>query len=185
MLGGLALASGSTIAGNEIQRVGVDFERIFKESNASTLVFLFVAVECPISNRYAPVVNALYDQFSSDDLEVWTVYTDDLFSEESIAQHRSDYEYRAPSLIDFDQALARYCQATVTPEAAVFVREEAGEMRLVYRGRIDDRYVDFGKWRRQPSREDLKEVLAVISRGNARSLEARTTRAVGCYISPN
>jgi hypothetical protein len=169
----------------ELRVVEGDVERIFEESKASTMVFLFVAVECPISNRYAPAVNALYDRFASDDLAIWTVYTDDLFSTESIRRHRKDFEYKARSLIDFDQTLTNFCQATVTPEAAVFARDGDGDPRMVYRGRIDNRYVDFGKWRSKPSKEDLREVLEASLNGEATSLEFRATRAVGCYISPN
>lgn len=169
----------------ELRGVEGDVERIFEESKASVLVFLFVAVECPISNRYAPAVNALYERYASDDLAFWTVYTDDLFSKEAIRRHRNDFEYKASSLIDFNQTATSFCRTTVTPEAAVFARDGDGHPRMVYGGRIDNRYVDFGKWRPKPSKEDLLEVLEAASKGEAGSLEFRATRAVGCYISPN
>jgi hypothetical protein len=65
--------------------------------------------------------------------------------------------------------------ARVTPEAAVFIGK-----RLVYRGRIDDRYVTFGTTRPAPRVHDLEQVLERISSG--RNVELQTTKAVGCFI---
>lgn len=155
---------------------------LFDESRKGVLVLLFVAVECPISNRFAPSVNAIYEEYGSSDLEMWTVYTDDLFLADEIRKHRGDYRYRMPALIDFEHELAAYCGATVTPEAVVFFREESGAYRMVYRGRIDNQYVDFGKWRLKATQQDLREVLDVIREGKGGELELRTTEAVGCYI---
>ncbi|OUW17294.1 MAG: hypothetical protein CBD18_05060 [Opitutales bacterium TMED158] len=183
----LAIAwSGShSFASKDLQTIESDVESIFIDSNETALVFLFVAVECPISNRYAPAVNALHERFASKDLAISAVYTDELFSEEEIQRHREDFGYRMPGLVDFQQALTKHCEAEVTPEAVVFVRQETDDYRMVYRGRIDDRYVDFGQSRRKPGREDLREILEIVSGGNASELEFRETRAVGCYISPN
>ena len=73
-------------------------------------------------------------------------------------------------------ALVKFVGATVTPEVAVV----AGG-RVVYRGRIDDRYVDLGRERPAPTRRDLFEALTAIV---ARKPVARAkTQAVGCYIS--
>jgi len=154
----------------------------FEQASEETLVFLFVAVECPISNRFAPSVNAIYEQYASKDLAMWTVYTDDLFSVGDVRKHRTDYQYRNPALLDFEHRLAKHCGASVTPEAVVFVREGPGAYRMVYRGRIDNQYVDFGKWRLKATRQDLREVLDAVRAGEAASLELRTTEAIGCYI---
>jgi len=75
----------------------------------------------------------------------------------------------------------RAAQATVTPEAAVFVGDRAGP-RMVYRGRIDDRYVDFGRMRPEPRKRDLQEALQALAAGS--TLTPRTTTAVGCSIAP-
>ena len=73
-------------------------------------------------------------------------------------------------------ALVKFTSATVTPEAAVV----AGG-RVVYRGRIDDRYVDLGVERPSPTVHDLADALAAISPAS-RSPHA-TTQAVGCFIA--
>jgi len=155
---------------------------IFGDDSKDVVVILFVAVECPISNRFAPEVNRIYEEFENGDFQMWAVYTDELFTRKEIEAHRSDYQYRMPALIDFDRALAQYCGASVTPEAAVFIREDSGEYRMVYRGRVNNQYVDFGKWRPRPTKHDLREVLELLAGGKSDSIAFRSTEAIGCYI---
>ena len=66
---------------------------------------------------------------------------------------------------------------TVTPEAAVF----DGQQHLVYRGRNDDRYVDFEKYRSTATRHDLADAIQAILSGT--TIAEPFTEAVGCYIS--
>ena len=61
---------------------------------------------------------------------------------------------RGRALRDPRHDLARAAGATIAPEAAVFVREN-GAPRLVYRGRIDDRYQAPGRMRPAASTRDL------------------------------
>ena len=160
---------------------GIEIE-LFGDETTKIAVVLFVAVECPISNRFAPAVNRIYDDFESSEFAMWTVYTDDLFTTEEIAQHRTDYQYRMPALVDFDRTLAKYCGATVTPEAVVFIRDESKQFRMAYRGRVNNQYVDFGKWRLKPTKQDLREVLTAIRKGKGNGIVFVETEAIGCYI---
>jgi hypothetical protein len=66
--------------------------------------------------------------------------------------------------------------ARVTPEVAVF--RPGG--RIVYRGRIDDRYVAFGKMRQVPTTRDLEHVLNALLEG--KQVANATTVAIGCFI---
>lgn len=140
-----------------------------------------MAVECPISNRFAPAVNRIYRDFEARDFAMWTVYTDDLFTTDQIETHRTDYQYQMPALIDFDPILARYCGTTVTPEAVVYVRENSETYRMVYRGRVNNQYVDFGKWRQRHTKQDLLEVLTEFHENGIVDIEFRETRAIECY----
>lgn len=58
--------------------------------------------------------------------------------------------------------------------------ETLGMVRMVYRGRIDDQYMDFGKARPAPTTHDLEDILQAIVQG--KTVAAQTTRAVGCFI---
>ena len=64
----------------------------------------------------------------------------------------------------------------MTPSAAVFVGHQ-----LVYSGRIDDRYIDLGRARPTPTRQNLRDVLDAVVTGEVPPLQR--TRAVGCLIA--
>ncbi|WP_164976157.1 redoxin domain-containing protein [Oleiharenicola lentus] len=149
---------------------------------AGTVILLFMATDCPISNRYAPVVNDLVKVFASPTLRFFAVYPDPATTPAAIRKHQWDYGYTLPTLMDPEHTLVRRAGATVTPEVAVFsISAEAGKSpRLVYRGRIDNRHEDIGRSRPNATQDDLREVLKAIVNGTP--LELHTTRAVGCYI---
>lgn len=145
--------------------------------DAKATVFLFVRSDCPISNRYAPEVGRLHERFSRRDVEFWLVYPDPDETTEAIRRHMEEYGYRFGALRDPGHELVRRTGAKVTPEAVVF----DGSGALVYRGRIDDRYVAFGKARAAATSHDLEDALqAVLDGGTVRN---PTTKAVGCFIA--
>lgn len=151
----------------------------FATVDAKATVFLFVRADCPISNRYAPEVWRLSQKFASRGVAFKLVYVDPSEPSEEIRQHMVDYGYQMMALRDNEHALVKMTGAKVTPEAAVFVPGQSGA-RMVYRGRIDDQYVDFGKTRPAPTIRDLEDVLQAIVQGD--KVATHTTRAVGCYI---
>ncbi len=138
-------------------------------------VLLFVMTDCPISNRYAPEVRRLHGEFAGA-ARFWLVYVDAQRPVEELRDHRSSFGYPFGAVRDVDGALVALAGATVTPEAVVF---DAAQ-RLVYRGRIDDRYVSFGVARRAPRTRDLHDRLRRLATGE--TLAFSQTRAVGCYI---
>lgn len=140
-------------------------------------VFLFVRSDCPIANRYAPEMRRLHEAFSPRGVRFWFVYLDPQEKPESIQRHAEDFQVPGEILRDSGHDLVRLTGARVTPEAAVF--DAAG--RLVYRGRIDDRYTDFGKARAKPNRRDLKLALEAVLNGE--KVAEPETQAVGCFIA--
>ena len=145
--------------------------------DAKATVFLFTRSDCPISNRYAPEVGRLQERFSRRDVGFWLVYPDPDETTETIRRHMEEYGYRFGALRDPDHELVRQTGATITPEAAVF----DGSGTMVYRGRIDDRYVAFGKTRATATRHDLEDALLAVLDGGA--VRDPTTKAVGCFIA--
>ncbi len=141
--------------------------------------FIFVSVDCPIANRFAPTLQDLHESFGPG-IDLITVYSDPATGPEAISRHRQAYALTLPFRQDPDHTLAKECGVTVTPEAAVFVPRPDGPALLIYRGRIDDRYIKLGQDRRVPTQHDLRDTLAAIAAGNPPS--PRTTQAVGCYI---
>ena len=141
------------------------------------VVFLFVSVECPISNRYAPDVRRLHDKFSAQGVTFSLVYPNPIEPVAAIRRHLSDYRYPMRALRDPRHELVKIAGASITPEAAVF--DPRG--RLLYHGRIDDRYVSLGVERPVATRYDLDEVLTDITAG--RAPRQTSTQAVGCFIA--
>lgn len=145
-------------------------------SEAAATVLLFTAVECPISDRYAPAVRRLAERYDAKGVRFWLVYPNEGETPALVQGHAASLAYGLPVVLDRVRTLTDRAGATVTPEAAVFDR--AGRLR--YLGRIDDRYVDFGVDRPAPTTHDLDEALSAVLAG--REVARPTARAVGCAI---
>ena len=171
--GALALAAVLDLAGQPVDPL--------PRPGAPPAVLVFVRTDCPIANRYAPELRRLQDRFAREGVAFWLVYPDPSETPGVIRRHQRDFGLGFHALRDPQHELVKATQATVTPETAVFVGSAAGP-RMVYRGRIDDRYVDFGRARPAPTTRDLREVLQALAAGQA--LTPRTTPAVGCFIAP-
>lgn len=140
------------------------------------IVFLFTSVECPISNRYAPVVRRLHETFASQGVAFWLIYPNPSESAAAIREHLKAFAYPVHPLRDPKHALVNTAKVTVTPEAAVYDRQA----RQTYRGRIDDRYVRLGLERPAPTRFDLLEAIESTLAGTP--VRQAATPAVGCFI---
>lgn len=139
-------------------------------------VFLFVATDCPNSNTYVPVVARLYREYSPRGVAFFNVYSDPSETAETVRKHDLDYQVPFPALLDPRQALARETGARSTPEAVIL----GPDGRQLYRGRVDDRFVDFGKTRFQPTEQDLRDALEAILQ--ARPVLHPVTKVLGCAI---
>ncbi|MCH7779324.1 MAG: redoxin domain-containing protein, partial [Acidobacteria bacterium] len=125
-------------------------ERVAPLSDASSVtVLIFVRSDCPVSNRYAPEIQRIYGEYSARGVRFYLVYPDADESLAGIRRHQREYGIALEPLRDPNHQLVSAAGAKVTPEVGVFVGD-----RLVYAGRIDDWYVDFGKARAQPTHRD-------------------------------
>jgi peroxiredoxin len=140
------------------------------------VVAIFTRTDCPISNRYAPEVRRLYEKFHGQGVAFYLVFVDPRQQPADIRSHLKEYEYPCPALLDYEHALAGATGATVTPAAVVFDREG----KRVYRGRIDDQFVDLGKSRAEATKHDLEDAVAATLAG--KRVAEPVTQAVGCLI---
>ncbi|HWV98104.1 MAG TPA: redoxin domain-containing protein [Candidatus Acidoferrum sp.] len=147
------------------------------EPRAKAVTLIFVRTDCPISNHYAPEIQRLYKKFRALGVAFWLVYPNDTTSVAEIQAHDREYGLSLPVLRDPRHRLVQKTGVRVTPEATVFL--PGGEM--VYRGRIDDQYVDLGKQRSEATEHDLDVTLAQLVAG--KPVTNAETVAVGCYIS--
>ncbi len=144
--------------------------------DAAVTVLLFTRTDCPIANRYAPEVRRLSERYAPRGVRFWLVYPDARTNAEAIRAHVEEYGYPMAALRDPHHTLVRAAGARVTPEAAVYARG-----RLVYHGRIDDRFPGFGQARETASSHDLALALDAVLDG--REVATPVTEAVGCYLA--
>lgn len=140
-------------------------------------VLVFVRSDCPIANRYAPKLNRLAQGFTPRNVRFLRVYPDPAETPEVIRQHTQEFQHQTEALWDPDHWLVDRMNAQVTPEAVLV--DHQGQ--VLYQGRIDNRFVDFGETRNRATREDLK--LALQAAVDGEPVEVARTEAVGCLIA--
>jgi thiol-disulfide isomerase/thioredoxin len=147
----------------------------FLAASGKPVVLIFVRTDCPISNRYAPVIQRISSEYGTR-VALWLVYPSRTSTAEKIRQHEREYGYKLSALRDPQHALVTQAQVQVTPEAAVF----DGHHRLLYHGRIDDLYQDFGRARPAPTTHELDDAIQAALGGKT---PPPNTPGVGCYIA--
>ena len=140
------------------------------------VVLLFVQTDCPISNRYAPTIQKLNNEFRGK-ANFWLIYPNSSEPPAKIRTHLAKFRYTISALRDTHHALAKRAQATITPESAVF--DSKG--KLVYHGRIDNWYEDLGRARPAPTTHDLEAAISATLSG--RMVVPAKTRAIGCFLA--
>jgi thiol-disulfide isomerase/thioredoxin len=145
-------------------------------SRFKATVLIFVATDCPNSNTYAPVLAHLYREYSLRGVAFFNVYSDPQETAATVSKHDKDFATPFAALLDPRQTLARETGARSTPEAVIL----GPDGKELYRGRVDDRFVDFGKTRYQPTENDLQEALDAILQGNP--APHPVTHVLGCAI---
>lgn len=172
------LAASAATAQNVVQLDGGVADPRVLPPGIKAVVFLFTSTDCPISNRYAPEVRRLAAAFGPKGVLFRLVYPNPADQPSAVRDHMTDFAYVGATQAFRDPAhtLVKLVDATVTPEAAVF----AGG-RIVYHGRIDDRYVDLGLERASPTTHDLADALTAVLAG--KPVTHPVTQAVGCYIA--
>jgi hypothetical protein len=173
----IVLGLGAIVLGAETRGI-VDLEgrEVDPLARGTITVLLFTRTDCPISNRYAPEVRRLSERYAARGVTFWLVYPDARTTAEQIRKHLAEYGYPIDAVRDPRHALVEAAGVRVTPEAAVY----AGG-RLVYHGRIDDRFPGFGQAREEPSSHDLAVALDAVLDG--KDVATPVTEAVGCYLA--
>jgi hypothetical protein len=141
-----------------------------------TTVLVFTTTDCPIANRYAPEINRLASAFSGK-VRFMLVYPVPADTDDRIRNHVKKFGFAAAWRRDVGQQLAGEIGIRVTPEVAIL----DGNRNVLYRGRIDDRYVAFGVDRPQPTVRDLERSLDAVLAG--KPVPVKETQAIGCILS--
>ncbi len=124
-----------------------------KASTGKVAVLIFVRTDCPISNRYAPLLQKLNDEFAGK-AKFWLVYPDKKTTPQHITGHLQQFHYSISALRDPDHSLVKLAGAAITPESAVF----DSQGRLVYHGRIDNLYEQAARARPAATTHELAKL---------------------------
>jgi AhpC/TSA family len=163
-----AQQSAMDLDGHAVNPLALDADKV--------VVLVFLRRDCPVSGRYAPVIQRISRQYS-DRARFWLVYPDPSERPGEIRKSLAEYGYHLPSLRDPDHALVKLSHVQITPEVAVFDRHR----RLIYDGRIDDWYVTVTRTRQAPRTHELEDAIRTAEEG--RPMTPTEVRGVGCYIS--
>ncbi len=146
------------------------------DPHAKASVLVFVLHDCPIANSYIPLLNRLNESYRSRGVQMIVVESDPQITLDQARKHAEEFQIGLPVVIDSEHAWVKLAMAKKTPEAVVF--SPGGE--VLYRGRIDDQYVGFGKRRMEVTKHDLQDALEAILAD--RRVPNAAAEAIGCYI---
>ena len=144
--------------------------------DCKAVVLLFVGYDCPISNSYTKEIVRLCKEFTPKKVAFCVVYADADIGKDDARKHAQEYGFCCPAVLDPKMTLALKVGATVKPETAVLSPQ--GE--LLYLGRIDNRYVDFGKRREQVTSQELRDALEAVLAG--KQIATPRVKGIGCDI---
>ncbi len=140
------------------------------------VVLVFIRTDCPVSSRYAPVIQQISQQ-NAGRARFWLVDPDKSESAQAIRDYLAAYGYRLPALRDPEHALVKLSHVQIAPEVAVFSRDR----QLIYDGRIDDLYIGPGRPRPAATTHELEDAIRAAVEG--KTVARSEVRGVGCYIS--
>jgi peroxiredoxin len=140
------------------------------------VVLLFVAIECPVSNYYTSEYVRLAKAFADKGVLFYAIHPDPDVTAADAARHADEYRLPFPVLRDPTHAVTSQTGVKVVPEAVVL--SPAG--RILYRGRIDDRYNASGVRREVVTSHDLEDALTAVVAGKAPPVAE--TKAYGCPL---
>ncbi len=142
----------------------------------AAVVLIFLGTDCPVSNFYAPEYGRLARTFTKKGARFYGIHPDPDVTAAAAARHAAEYRLAFPILLDPTHTVVRPAGVEVVPSAVVL----APDGKILYRGRIDDRYTANGVRREVPTRRDLEDALKAVLAGKAPPVAE--TKAFGCPL---
>lgn len=138
-------------------------------------VLVCMSGDCPISNEYLPSIVAIATDYRERGVSFVGINPNGSQTLDLMAEYAREQKLPFPYLKDPGGKVSRRLLFSVTPEARVF--DAAG--KLVYSGRIDDRYRRGGT-SDQNVAKDLEKALDEVLAG--KPVSASRTKAIGCPL---
>ncbi|MEM8963374.1 MAG: redoxin domain-containing protein [Acidobacteriota bacterium] len=173
---GTATAETIELIGVRALTIDGDIVRIGLEKRARPVALVFLDDGCMISRRYVPRLNQLHKEAEAVGVELYAVMSNPEISWQNAKTFRDEFELALPLIHDANGVLAKQVRPKIVPSA--FVVDVAD--RLVYRGRIDDRFPSLTKVRPEAREHDLLNAMQAVTAGRVEE-QTRTT-AIGCVF---
>lgn len=164
------------IKGVGLKDAGGNTRTLADWAGKKAVVLVFVSAECPLSNLVIPDLRKMAAAWKEKGVALEVIYADPEVTAESAAAHAKEHKLDIPLLLDPTQELTRLLGARVTPEAVVLTADG----KILYRGRIDDRYTDDGIRADGPRVRDLEAAVEAVLAGKAPP--AAEVKGFGCPI---
>ncbi|MDD8019021.1 MAG: thioredoxin family protein [Bacteroidota bacterium] len=142
----------------------------FKDSK--TIVLMFIATQCPVSNAYNERYNQLYVDYKSKGVAFIAINSNKAESVEDIKTHAKEHKFEFTILKDVNNVIADKLDAQRTPEIFVI---NPSTLDVLYHGRIDD-----SQRESKVTSKDLRTALDDILSG--KEVTVKETKAFGCTI---
>lgn len=140
------------------------------------LVTLFLMTDCPIANASAPEIARTLEQYKSSPVDFIVVYVDADLSLKKIEEHQAKYNLQCLSVLDPYRLWTQRLSIDIAPQ--VTIHDANGS--LLYQGRIDDRYNDYGKRKAEATVHYLFDSIGSVLAG--KKPEPRQTKPIGCHV---
>jgi hypothetical protein len=138
--------------------------------------FVFLSTECPIARSYLAPLNDLASNWKNDQASIrfYGIISDPSVTRDDASKFVEEYAIKFPVLFDASGQAGLVLRPTHVPEAFVFNQD----LKLTYRGRIDDTYAQVGKRRPEPTEHNLRDAVSSVLKGVP--LSVAETKPVGC-----
>jgi hypothetical protein len=137
-------------------------------------VAVFLAFDCPISQKYIPTLNQLYNQYQGSQIE-WLFIVPGKHNRQAQQDFIREFGVQFNVQQDPKLLLVKSFGAMVTPE--VIIRKKD----ILYRGAIDNWFYELGQYRQTVTATYAADALKAIQLGNEPDI--RETKAIGCPIA--
>lgn len=150
--------------------------RLGEEDGLKPVALVFLDDSCPISNRYAPELNDVHGEAQAAGVAFYGVLSSPYMTRADAEAYRDERGLAFPILYDPSGDLALRLRPAVTPEAFVVDSDD----RVVYRGRIDNRFASIGQLRSRITSHDLRDAMAAVTGAGAEM--PPPSAAIGCFF---
>ena len=183
ILGGCTPQLSSFLKNNTLQNVSNEKKTLVQVIENKPFVFIFFATDCPICQRYVPILRGMADSLS--DIKFILVFSKwettegiKTFALDVNIENNKPNQSKHNIILfqDTDNHLIKKLKATTTPEAFFYDKNH----KLRYQGAIDNWFFALGRSRPEATEHYLQN--AITQYLNHDKITISNTKAIGCLI---